>query len=57
MTNLDPELYKKIQKAHEAAREAHDYAYKVSTPYWVRIRLGKVQSILIHYVVKYAGKA
>lgn len=56
MKSIDPVLYEKIQKAHEAARDAHDYAYKVPTPWWVQIQLGKAQSILIHFVVKYAGK-
>jgi hypothetical protein len=55
MKDLDPELYRRIQVAHEAAKDAHDYAYKVKTPWWIQIQLGKVQSTLIHYVVKYAS--
>jgi hypothetical protein len=54
---LDPVLYEKICKAHEAVRDAHDYSYeRPTTPFMVRISLGRAQSILIHYVVKYAGK-
>jgi len=56
MRNLDPNLYRKIQIAHEAAKDAHDYSYKVKTPYWIQVGLGKVQSRLIHYVIKYASR-
>jgi len=52
--DLDSDLYLKIVDAHEATRRAHDYSYKVPTPVLVRMALGRAQSILIHYVVKYA---
>lgn len=53
---LDPVLYEKLVKAHEATRDAHEYAYKVPSPFMVQTSLGRAQSILIHYVVKYAGQ-
>lgn len=56
MTDLDPELYRKIVNAHAAALDAHNYAYTVKTPMLVRMGLGKAQNILIRYVVRYAGK-
>lgn len=52
---LSPELYAAIVEAERAAQHAHNLAYKEHQGYWLRTRLGKAQSILIHYVVKYAG--
>jgi len=53
--DLDPDLYDLIVEAHEVTRKAHNYSYKVPTPILVRMALGRAQSILIHYVVKYAN--
>jgi hypothetical protein len=52
---MTPELYAAIVEAERAAQHAHSLAYKQREGYWLRTRLGKAQSILIHYVVKHAG--
>ena len=57
MRNLDPILYEKICRAHEAISEAYNYAYKVPTPFRVRAGLGRAQSVLIHYVIKQYEKS
>lgn len=56
MKNLDPELYRKIQDAHELTNDALNYAYttEVKTPWIVRLYLGRAQNILIKMVVGYA---
>jgi hypothetical protein len=54
---VSPELYAAIVEAEKAMRRAHDIAYlQESTPVWTRMSLGRAQSILMHYVVKYAGR-
>lgn len=47
-------LYSAIVAAEKAAREAHDLAYTRAhhAPFWMRVSLGRAQSILMHYVVK-----
>lgn len=52
---MTSELYAAIVEAERAAQHAHNLAYKQREGYWLRTRLGKAQSILIHYVVKHAG--
>jgi hypothetical protein len=59
MKELDRELYDAIVAAESAVRRAHDLCYKDGghgAGYWLRAQLGKAQSILMHYVVKYAGR-
>lgn len=57
---ISAELYEAIVDAERAARKAHDLCYadarRHGAGYWLATRLGKVQSVLIHYVVKYAGR-
>jgi len=52
---MDPELYRLVVQAERAIRAAHNRAYHVGAPFWMRISLGRAQSILMHYVAKHAG--
>lgn len=49
------DLHAAVSQAEMAARRAHDLSYDVRAPLWMRLSLGRAQSILMHYVVKYAG--
>lgn len=54
------ELYIAIVEAERVCRRAHDLCYGPDrrangATYWLTTRLGKCQSILMHYVVKHAG--
>lgn len=55
MKRPSPELYALIAAAERAAQAAHNASYREPNSYWLRTGLGRAQSILIHYVVKYAG--
>lgn len=52
---ITSELYQKIVEAEEAARYAHDFSLDEDAPLRLRTALGRVQSILMHFVVKYAS--
>lgn len=55
----DGALYDAIVEAEKAVRRAHDLCYADGghgAGYWLSTRLGKAQSILMHYVVKHAGE-
>lgn len=64
MAEIDPQrgrrfvpskaFYHLIVRAEQGAREAHNASYQEGAPYFLRTALGKAQSLLMHYVVKYA---
>ena len=55
MAQIDPELYEAICQAEQAARKAHDLSfYSAPSKPWLRMALGRAQSMLMTQVVKYA---
>lgn len=49
---VSPELLKAIAEAQAAAQRAHNLAYAEPTSLWLRLALGKAQSILIRWEVR-----
>lgn len=47
-------LYAAIVEAEKAARYAYDLSHTEGAGFWTRSGIGRAQSILMHYVVKYA---
>lgn len=56
---ISEDLYQAIVEAETSVRKAHNLCYaddgKHGAGFWLVTRLGKCQSILMHYVVKYAN--
>ena len=57
---ISNELYEAIVDAQQAVYKAHNLCYADKGAHgasrWMAMQLGKAQSILMHYEVKYAGK-
>lgn len=51
---MTSDLYALIVEAEKTARRAHDRSYEVGVSSWTCMALGRAQSILMHYVAKYA---
>ena len=54
---ISQSLYAALVAAERAASAALDASYEEYTSLWLRMALGRAQSILMHQVVKYAASA